>query len=596
MGALEDYVREITSDNARRKQANALRSILPYPISDIAANAYVMDIPKDYAPGNAAPFRNDQAAIPLQNLPPQPLVNAPRSRVQSSERDPLLYPQQGTVTSDEKLQALSDKQRAVEQVKYLAQQKAADEAAAQAINAKESNAGVRATMRAPMAYVSEPGPVQGPLVPEIPAGWQPSTTGPEVLPKETLAALTPQERFAVAQGYTPELAQAVVAHDLRKPIVDQQVQGQETASPLIPELGETPQSVKQKRIVSMPSAVSSAYEQVLANAPKDLQPTFRAIREANTQKFQARREAASAVMQQVEAQRQEEHKQIDLGEQDAAEAGMLQYGAVQHEIQRDRAKADKSAELAKAHLSVQGLDKETSAEYLKQAREDINEKYKDKVIPFDSTPAYKNAMEAKSKMQDSIAKQKTLENQIGTLTDYLRKGEKQKAAEFARATVAQTVNSLSGPNAIQTTEMLIRYNSLLDASMKQELTHSWFGGSLATRLAQRIYTKEDADKVQQEVNKHPDKFANIIKGALESSPDIFLRTTVDTANSNAKALNSQLNELVVKPTSKKIAGVEYLNDKINPEVIPEFKKKSIFSNEAQSYIDQFKNQSNFSRP
>lgn len=59
------------------------------------------------------------------------------------------------------------------------------------------------------AYARMQSQMQGPPMPQIPAGWQPTEASSGQVSAETAAALTPEERFAVAQGYTPARAEAV---------------------------------------------------------------------------------------------------------------------------------------------------------------------------------------------------------------------------------------------------------------------------------------------------------------------------------------------------------------------------------------------------
>lgn len=471
MGALEDYLREITSDNAMRKQAEVLRSIMPYPMGDIARNAYLMNVPKDYAPETVTSFRNDQPV----NLPPQNMEQSP-------------MPTRGDL-----IQRL-------------------------------------------------PAPVQEPPAPAIPEGWNQAAAPQEKLAPETLAEMSPQERYAYAQGYTPPAVQAVA------PVA------QEPASPLIPERAQQPEP---RRLQTNP-AVNSAFEEMLKTAPKELQPMFRAIKQSSTERGAAMREAANQALQQIEQYRNAEHQSIKAGIDELTKTNpvQLQYGAVQHAIARDQALADKNAELAKAQIMVQGMDPTAAAEQLKQERERINEKYKSAVQEFDQTPQYKQAMEAKAAMRKEITDQTNLENQIEQLRGYIDEGKTEEAAKYARATVAQTVNSLRNQNAIQTTEMFIRYADLLDGQTRASLTNKWLTPDLWARLAQSVYSKGDADKVVGEIQKDPEGFKSILQKALSARPQEFLRSTIDTANANAASLNDTLTQYVIKPTSQKTAGIE----------------------------------------
>jgi hypothetical protein len=391
---------------------------------------------------------------------------------------------------------------------------------------------------------AQPGPIQEPPAPQIPAGWSPSQAPQEQLPPETLAALTPEERFAVAQGYAPAQAQAVSAAPVQQPALPQ-----ETASPLIPP--QQAQRPAPRRLETTP-AVNTAFEEMLKQAPKELQPMFRSMKAANDQRSIAKREAASQAMQQVDQYRQAEHQAIDAGEQEAAKNGHLAYGAVQYAVSRDRATADKNAEMAKAELSAQGMEPTAASEFLKDARSRINDKYKDATKPFEETDQYKRAMNSLDSMGKEIRDQNNLQEQIGQLKSYLNAGKVDSATRYAKATVAQTVNSLRNQNAIQTTEMLIRYADLLDPQTRASLTGKWLGADFVGKLAQGLFSPKDSDKLKENTEGVKEFLAEVYRAA----PEKFLQTTIDTSNANAAALNQALIDFVIRPTSQKLSKVE----------------------------------------
>lgn len=590
MGALEDYINQIeaSAQNAKSKMWSNIEG------SYAGFENYLAGKKADFYGGQPTEEQlrlkrqqiKDQYIQATQEMrdremPAMPEPVARQSRIQLPEKDPLAYPAQGVTVSDQQLQALSDKQRLEEQAKYLMHQQMVDEAARQMVNASENRPEIRQVMKAPAAIQIQPGPLQEFPTPNIPAGWQLDEAPQEQLSQETLAFLTPEERFAVAQGYVPAKAQATtntvdfsqaafsnppatlavapvraVARGAM-PLPTGTQEQTPRASGLFPD--GIAQNTQSKR-VEAPSVVGSAYEQMLKYAPEDLQPMLRDVRAANTQRMAARREAAAQTMQQVEAYRQQEHQDIDAGEQEAKAANQYIYGEVQHNIKRDRALADKNAEMAIAELSAQGMESSAASEFLKQSREKINDKYKEASQPFENTDQYKRAMTVRDSMRKEVTDQFNLESQIDQLKDYLGRGKVEDAARYAKSTIAQTVNSLRNQNAIQTTEMLIRYADLLDAQTRASLTGKWIGADLIGKLATGIFSEKDAQAIAKRTQENPEKFSEMLGQAFRASPEKFLTTTIDTANANAAAINDSLTNFVIKPTSQRAAAVELFRE------------------------------------
>lgn len=431
------------------------------------------------------------------------------------------------------------------------------------------------------------GQLQEPPAPQIPAGWTPSQAPQEALSQETLAALTPQERFAVSQGYAPEKAQGVQgAVNFAQPL--DFAPAQETASPLIP--ARQSQQPAPRRIEA-PPAVNAAFEEMLKNAPKELQSQFRAIRAATDQRAIARREAAAQAMQQFENYRIAKHRAIDEGVQIAEKEGLTAYGKTQHDIARDRAMTEKEYELAQAQLQAQGMDPTAAADFLKNAKENINDKYKDAIKPFEETDQYKRAMNSLDSMGKEIRDHNNLVSQIDQLKEYLDNGKIDEANRYAKSTVAQTVNSLRNQNAIQTTEMLIRYADLLDPQTRASLTGKWMGPDLLAKLIQGTLSAKDKEEAGKRAKQNPEGIKELLGEAIRAKPENFLQTTIDTSNANAASLNQALTDFVIRPTSQKLAKVELFQMTPN-YVMPKPQNPSALSPKAQEIINRFKTKQN----
>jgi len=174
------------------------------------------------------------------------------------------------------------------------------------------------------------------------------------------------------------------------------------------------------------------------------------------------------------------------------------YGFEAHEQRRLAAQEYAHKTWGNFATSSQGMVSEERNSHFKTVDKLLESRFnKEDLKPFEETPAYKQAMEARLGMLDSINRQRVLEKQIETFKAYLAKGDKDGAMLFARITIVQTQNLLTGQNAIQPTEL----NAL-----------------------------------------------------LKEPPDKLLKSVIDTANTNAEALNAQMMEFVIKPTSPEIAG------------------------------------------
>ena len=607
MGALEDYINQIeaSAQNAKNKMWSNIEG------SYAGFENYLAGKKADFYGGQPTEEQlrlkrqqiKDQYIQSTQEMrdremPAMPEPVARQSRIQLPERDPLAYPTQGATVSDQQLQALSDKQRLEEQAKYLMHQQMVDEAARQMVNASENRPEIRQVMKAPAAIQIQPGPLQEPPTPNIPVGWQLDEAPQEQLSQETLAFLTPEERFAVAQGYVPAKAQATTntvdfsqpafSNPPATPVVapvravargamplptgtQEQSPG---ASGLFPD--GIAQNTQSKR-VEAPPVVTSAYEEMLKYAPENLQPMLRNVKAANTQRMAARREAAAQALQEIEAYRQAEIHAINEGAQQAIDAKQDIYGEVQYNIARDRALAYKNAEMAKAELYAQGMESTAATEFLKQAREKINDNYKEASQPFESTDQYKRAMNALDSMSKEIRDQHFLSEQISQLKSKLAVGDIDGATQYAKTTVAQTQQNLRSQNAIQNGEMIIKYSPLLDPVTMKALTGKWVGSQVIDRFFQNLYSGKpisDSDKQQigNAVKNESEAFGDILAKSFRAEPQKFLQTTIDTSNANAASLNKSLTDLVIIPTSNKTAKVKLFE--MEPDYIPSVSPQS----------------------
>jgi len=394
------------------------------------------------------------------------------------------------------------------------------------------------------------GPLQEPPMPQVPTGWQPTEASSGQVSAETAAALTPEERFAVAQGYTPARAEAV--HPAITSALNQ-------ASARVAEITKQP-----GRKVETTPVVNAAFEEMLKMAPEELRPMFRSIKIANSERAAQQQSILQNTAQQIEVQRRRELASIDAGVKSLPPEA-FQYDAVKYDIDRAKALAERKAALNAAELSVYGMEPTAADNRLKNLKDEINKEFEDKIKPFDTTPQYKGAMAEKAKISEKLFMHGKLFQEIKTLEEYVKSRDVTRATQFAKSTVAQTMNSLINSNAIQLSEMLIRYPGLLTADEKSQLAGK--GIFDVSNKVRSIFDKSDNYKLAEALKGDKGLLDKVLKRASDADPMSFIASAIDSANANARALNSHVTEFIEKPTSDKIAGIKPI-----PEIDDSFLK------------------------
>jgi len=206
-----------------------------------------------------------------------------------------------------------------------------------------------------------------------------------------------------------------------------------------------------------------------------------------------------------------------------------------------------------AELSTRNMEPTAAAERMKSLRESIKDKYGDNVLPFDKTDIYKNAVDEKKRIAKDLQKQATFGSQIQTLKDYIKTGNTEEAAKFAKSTVAQSMNSLTSDNAIQTTEMLIRYPSLLSKFDLNKLQGKPALANLFSNIIEGTITKDKEQQLADALSKDKGVLEQVIEYAARTNPRAFLKNAIDTANANISGLNKTMMENIIRPTSPGMA-------------------------------------------
>ena len=382
---------------------------------------------------------------------------------------------------------------------------------------------------------------QGPALPAVPEGWNQSGQAPEQLSPETMAALTPEERIAQSQGFVP--AKVEVVH----PAITGAI---EEASKRI-----APTTERSKKRLETTPVVDAAFEEMLKSVPAKFRPLSRMIKNENIQRQEQQRAEIAQAGQSIEQYRRAKHASIETGFSKLPPEA-FQYGAVNYELNQQKALADRNAAMDAAQLSVYGMEPTAASERLKILRDQIDSQYKDSTKPFEETDQYKRAMNAKDSLQKDIQKQNNFTGALKVMQEMLASGKINEATEFGRATVAQMQNSLINDNALQTTEMLIRYYGLLSPDLLNQLqSKSPFN---LNNLVYGSLTNSEKSKQIEELSKDKGFIKTLVESAYKSNPQKFLQAAVTTHNVNADALNSAIRDRVIKPTSHKIANIAEL--------------------------------------
>ncbi|CAB4136124.1 hypothetical protein UFOVP917_42 [uncultured Caudovirales phage] len=540
MGALEDYFNEIAANETARNMAlTAGLGLTSGPLQNAALLAYAGNLnsalasdlkknfPNNYTPEKVAEDLKFQGQT-FGSVVPGTIGDVSRMALGATIRDMynaprINYPEGYTPPSIPNIESVPYSEDA--QFRYA--EPTAQELPQSAIPGLPLR-----------RYQAPPPPMeQGPPAPMAP-DWVPPVGAPEQYPPEALAAMTPQEQAAAQAGYTPPKVLPVLN------MIDEARVNSPVKAVVLPAA---------KRIATTP-AVDTAYEEMLKLAPAEYRPMFKALREKSQMDKAQRQDALNQMASEVENQRQRRLDQIEKAVNNLPEQAH-QYGAIRYNVNREVAMANRKADLAAAELAVQGMDRAAAADHLKNAKDEIDVKYKDAIKSFEQTEEAKQAIARKDKLSEKVIKQQNLIEQIDKMQEYMANGDIEKARQLGASQVAQTMNSLISDNAIQLSEMLIKFPSLLTQDMKNELAGKGiFAPSSIIRGLWNAPESESYLKKAGDYFQGDKKTAiGIIKAYTSANPASFIQTAIDAANANGTALNKYMNENVVKPTSPDFA-------------------------------------------
>lgn len=229
----------------------------------------------------------------------------------------------------------------------------------------------------------------------------------------------------------------------------------------------------------------------------------------------------------------------------------LKYPALLHDIERERALAEADYMRRSATLRMFGRPSGEVQRELKNVDEAIKERFGVALKDFQETEQFKVAKENASKLQDVNQRINLVASAVETGKDLLDKGDKVAALQHMRANVIKPLNSILSNDAIQLSEMLIRYRDLINAPEAAQLAgKSAFN---PTVWLNQYMSQKDENKKNEMVQDMKGIIEDVAEKAFQANPERFLRTAVDGVNSYMTGHNRMVEERVINTSSPSVA-------------------------------------------
>jgi len=282
--------------------------------------------------------------------------------------------------------------------------------------------------------------------------------------------------------------------------------------------------------------------------PKD-RAFFRQVAEMNAAKAQAQRAAVQSQAQAIQYQAMQQHAEVDahLAE---LEPHQQAYGAIQYNAQRDKALVSKKAERDFVYLQSTQIDPKQQEAFLKQKNADIEDKYKDILVPFDKTPRYEEAIAAAKELQKPLQKVSTLVNHLEGVKTHIEAGDMNRASDVFKQNINQELNSISGENALQIGELINRYRNSLgivdiqEAQGKSSLNlNAWFNA---------FFQGSAESQMEMLQSKQGKGITNSIINKISANPVRAYELAKEQVDGTIQMLNDSISS-VIEATSPRIA-------------------------------------------
>lgn len=294
-----------------------------------------------------------------------------------------------------------------------------------------------------------------------------------------------------------------------------------------------------KTTFGSPSAPVSS-DTLMQFVPESVRPMVQAAQ-------QMRADQSAAFQQQLAQQ------QAALDEQIAVKQAQLdkyaseipeetrQYPAFQHAYQREKMLADIDYAKQSARLKMFGQPTAVVEQRLKQVDDDFKQ-YGDLIKPFKETQQFKDADKNWTELKD-VNKRITLVTSAVNKAQDLLKTDERAALRHMRTNLIKPLNSILSNDAIQLSEMLIRYNDLLNAPETSQLS----GKSIFNPTTWFNKYSDADDKVKENM------LDELGLRVFNANPKRFLETAINGVNGYMDGYNTMLKQQVIDTTSPGVA-------------------------------------------
>ena len=284
----------------------------------------------------------------------------------------------------------------------------------------------------------------------------------------------------------------------------------------------------------------ASYANLMQFVPEQARPMVEAAQKMRAEQsaiFGQQLSQQQAILDQQRAMKQAE---ID---QAAAELpdDIKQYPAFQHDVRRQKILADMDYARQAARLGVYGQPVNVAEQRLKQVDQDL-ERYKDIAKPFEETQQYKDADKNWTELKD-VGRRINLVTSAVNKAEELLATDEREALRHMRTSLIKPLNSILSNDAIQLSEMLIRYSDLLNAPETAQLANksifnptTWFNK----------YTDAD-EKVKENM------LDELGLRVFTANPKRFLQTAINGVNGYMDGYNTMLKQQVIDTTSPGVA-------------------------------------------
>ena len=258
----------------------------------------------------------------------------------------------------------------------------------------------------------------------------------------------------------------------------------------------------------------------------------------------------------------EEQRAVRLAEYDKdmsqnLRPDLLKYPEVQHNIRRDRAMIEAEAMRQKGLVQAYGMQPGQAERYMKVLEQSVQDRFGDALKPFENDKQYatseKNWEDLKKKrnpieqLNSQVQEAQKLYNEGA---DFEVKGLKteanakyQQANEFMKTNMLKTLNSVISSDAVNLSEILVRYKQLFTPNEIAALQKDPLFGARA------IVDKYMSLPLDERLN----TFGERLNKVFSSDPGTFLMNATKAANAFTQTHNNQIVDLIENTTSKRTA-------------------------------------------